>query len=142
MEWKRPPTTPKADFHSKKVMLCMWWDWKGVLYYELLLENWMINSNKYCSQLDQLKTVWNQSTENASSSIRIMQDHIFLWWPHKNCSAWLGSSDSSTVFTRHCTFRCPSGLYKILLMENFQFPKAPRTVFFSKRYKIWGRWNY
>ena len=57
MEWKRPPTTPKADFHPKKVMLCTWWDWKGVLYYELLPENQMINSNKYCSQLDQLKAV-------------------------------------------------------------------------------------
>ena len=32
-------------------MLCIWWDWKGVLYYELLPENQMINSNKYCSQL-------------------------------------------------------------------------------------------
>ena len=28
---------------------------EGVLYYELLLENQTINSNKYCSQLDQLK---------------------------------------------------------------------------------------
>ena len=36
-------------------MLCKWWDWKGVLYYELLLENPTINSSKYCSQLDQLK---------------------------------------------------------------------------------------
>ena len=33
----------------------IWWDWKGVLYYELLLENQTINSNQYCSQLDQLK---------------------------------------------------------------------------------------
>ena len=29
-------------------------DWKGVLYYELLLENQAINSNKYCSHLDKL----------------------------------------------------------------------------------------
>ena len=36
-------------------MLCIWWDWKGVLYDELLPENEMINFNKYCSQLDQLK---------------------------------------------------------------------------------------
>ena len=35
--------------------MCVWWNWKGGLYYELLLENQMINSNKYCSQLDQLK---------------------------------------------------------------------------------------
>ena len=50
-----PPTTPKVGLHPKKVMLCMWWDWKGVLYYELFPENQTINSNKYCSQLDQLK---------------------------------------------------------------------------------------
>ena len=30
-------------------------DWKGILSYELLPENQTINSNKYCSQLGQLK---------------------------------------------------------------------------------------
>ena len=37
-----------------------WWDWKGVLYYELLPENQTINSNKYCSQLDQLKAALDE----------------------------------------------------------------------------------
>ena len=46
-----PPTTPKANLPPKKVMmLCLWWDRKRVLYYDLLLENQIINSNKYCSQ--------------------------------------------------------------------------------------------
>ena len=68
VEWKRswgkrnepPPTTPKAGLHPKKVMLYTWWDWKGVLYYELLLENQTINSSKYCSQLDQLKAALDE----------------------------------------------------------------------------------
>ena len=55
-----PPTTPKSGLHPKKVLLCIWWDWKGVLYYELLLENQTINSNKYCSQLDQLKAAFDE----------------------------------------------------------------------------------
>ena len=38
----------------------MWWDWKGVLYYELLPENQTINSNKYCSQLAQLKATLHE----------------------------------------------------------------------------------
>ena len=46
-----PPTTPMAGLHSKKVMLCTWWDWKEVLCYELLPENKTINSNKYFFQL-------------------------------------------------------------------------------------------
>ena len=72
VEWKRsrgkrnepPPTTPKPGLHPNKVMLCIWWDWKGVLYYELLLENQTINSNKYCSQLDQLKVALDESVQN------------------------------------------------------------------------------
>ena len=55
MQNEPPSTTPNASLHPKKVM-CILWDWKGVLSYELLLENQMINSNNYCSQLDQLKT--------------------------------------------------------------------------------------
>ena len=63
VEWKRSwgqqneptPTTPKASLHPKKVMLCMWWEWKGVICYEIFPENQTINSNKYCSQFDQLK---------------------------------------------------------------------------------------
>ena len=50
VEWKRswgkwnkpPPSTPKAGLHPKKVMLCIWWNWKVVLYYELLPENQLI----------------------------------------------------------------------------------------------------
>ena len=54
-----PPTTPKAGLHPKKVMLCIWWDCKGILYCELLLESQTVN-HKYCSQLDQLKATLNK----------------------------------------------------------------------------------
>ena len=33
---------------------------EGVLYYELLLENQMINYNKYCSQLDQVRAALSE----------------------------------------------------------------------------------
>ena len=69
VEWKRswgkwnglPPTTPKFDFHSENMMLCIWWNWKGGLYYELLLENRTINSNKCCSPFDQLKAALKEN---------------------------------------------------------------------------------
>ena len=76
VEWKRswgkwnetPPTTSKANLHPKKVMY-LWCDWKGVLYYELFLENQTINSNKYCSQINWrqclTQSVQNYLTENA-----------------------------------------------------------------------------
>ena len=45
----------KADLHQKKVMISIWWDWKGILYYELFPPNKTINSYVYCEQLDKLK---------------------------------------------------------------------------------------
>ena len=87
VEWKRwwgkwnepPPTTPKAGLHLKKVMLCVWWDWKGVLYYELLLENQTINS-KYFSQLDQLKATLDKKSPELVNRKLIMfhQDNARL----------------------------------------------------------------
>ena len=50
----------KGQLHSNKPMLCIWWDWNGVLYYNLLLKNQVISSNKYFSQLDQLKTALDE----------------------------------------------------------------------------------
>ena len=52
-------------------MLCICWDWKGVLYCELLLENKTINSNKYCSQLDQLKAALDEKRPEVVNRKRI-----------------------------------------------------------------------
>ena len=63
---KPRPTTPQSGLHSKKVMLYLWWDWKGVFIKELLPENEIINSNKYCPQLDQLKAALDKKTSVIS----------------------------------------------------------------------------
>ena len=46
---------PKPEIHRKKVMLCCWWDCKGVVYFELLPMGQTINSVVYCIQLIHLK---------------------------------------------------------------------------------------
>ena len=97
VKWKRswrkqkepPKTTPNAGLHPKKVMLFIWWDWKGVLYYELLLENQMISSYKYRSQLDPLKAALSKKHSELVNGKHIIfhQDYarpMFLWWPGKN----------------------------------------------------------
>ena len=57
---KAPQTTSKPDIQQKKIMLSVWWDWKGVVYYELLPRNQRINSNVYYQQLDKLSTAINE----------------------------------------------------------------------------------
>ena len=79
VEWKKswgkrnepPPNTPKASLHPKKVM-CIRWDWKGVLYYEFLPENQTINSNKYCSQLNQLKAALHEKRPELVNRKRVI----------------------------------------------------------------------
>ena len=53
-------TTPKAGLHPKQVTWCIQYYWKGILSCELLLEDQMINFNRYCSQLDQLQAVLSE----------------------------------------------------------------------------------
>lgn len=50
-----PQSVAKPDCHSKKVLLCIWWDWKGVIYYDLLPSGQTINATRYCAQLEELK---------------------------------------------------------------------------------------
>ena len=37
--------------HQKKAMLSVWWDFEGIVYFELNPRNKTINSNVYCRQL-------------------------------------------------------------------------------------------
>lgn len=45
-------TVAKPGLTARKVLLCVWWDWKGIIYYELLPYGQTLNSNIYCQQPD------------------------------------------------------------------------------------------
>ncbi|GFU59239.1 histone-lysine N-methyltransferase SETMAR [Trichonephila clavipes] len=47
-------TVPKPSINQRKVLLCLWWDRKGPVYYELLKQGKTINADLYCNQLDKL----------------------------------------------------------------------------------------
>ena len=68
----------------------------------------------------------------------------------KIVTSWLGSSESSTIFT----IIVPSNFHSFQSLQNslygeknfFPFPgrlqKAPGAILCSKRFNILGRWNY
>ncbi|GFV34182.1 histone-lysine N-methyltransferase SETMAR [Trichonephila clavipes] len=53
-------TVTKPGLTARKVLLCIWWDWKGIIYYELLLYGQTLNLDIYCQQLDRLKLAIDQ----------------------------------------------------------------------------------
>ena len=46
-----PESDPKAELHPKKVMLCVFWDAQGIIWWELLGDKRTINPEVYCQQL-------------------------------------------------------------------------------------------
>jgi len=56
--WGKPghasTSTAKPNIHEKKLMLCIWWDQLGVVYYELLNPSETITGNLYRTQLMRL----------------------------------------------------------------------------------------
>lgn len=57
----QPSTSvPKRDIHCQKLMLCIWWDQKGVVYYELLKPNETVTADRYRCQLDELAKALNE----------------------------------------------------------------------------------
>ncbi|GFY12992.1 histone-lysine N-methyltransferase SETMAR [Trichonephila clavipes] len=57
---KAAQTVAKPGLTVRKVLLCIWWDWKGLIYYELLLYGQTLNSDVYCQRLDRLKLAIDQ----------------------------------------------------------------------------------
>ena len=49
-----PVPTPRPGLNPKKVLLCVWWDWKGIVYWEVLDYGQTVDSIIYCQQLDRL----------------------------------------------------------------------------------------
>lgn len=53
------PSQPKREIHCQKVMLCIWWDQKGVVYHELLKPGETITADRYRGQLTRLARALN-----------------------------------------------------------------------------------
>ena len=123
--WKYPNRAMSNICTSLVILTALMWDWKGVLYYGLL-ENQMIHSNKYCFQSDQLKeALIEKHPELVNRKCTVfhqdnVRPHVFLYG--KTTTAWMGISDSSTVFTRHCTFRFPFILFTKFLVKKISDP--------------------
>lgn len=68
-------------------MLCIWWDWKGILYYELLSSNQSIDSEKYCLQFDVLKAAIQEKHPEVENrkDVAFHQDNAR---PHISLATW------------------------------------------------------
>lgn len=63
-----PKPTPKPDIHGKKVMLCVWWNSKGLVYFEVLDSGQTVTADLYQGQLDRVnQALRRQGVDTAST---------------------------------------------------------------------------
>ncbi|GFY19936.1 mariner Mos1 transposase [Trichonephila clavipes] len=61
-------TMDKHRLTAMKILLCIWRDWKGIIYYELLPYGQTLNSSDiYCQQLDYFKLAIDQKRSELAN---------------------------------------------------------------------------
>ena len=66
-----------SNIYDAKTMLCIWWDQKDVLYYELLKLSETINEERYQTQLIRLKrAIAEKRPEYATRHEAIISHHV------------------------------------------------------------------
>ena len=71
-------STPQHKIHLKKVLLCIWWDMKGILYYELLETGQTVTAEYYSRQLNKLSEVLDEKrsfTGQGSRKVMLLHDN-------------------------------------------------------------------
>jgi histone-lysine N-methyltransferase SETMAR len=53
-----PVHIAKGECLEKKFLLCVWWNYEGVIYYELVPDSRAINAEVYFQQLEKMYTVF------------------------------------------------------------------------------------
>jgi histone-lysine N-methyltransferase SETMAR len=69
-----PEPEPKGDLHPKKQMLSVWWDFQGVIYFELLPPNTSVTADLYCEQLQKLRDAL-RNKRPGRGKVRLLVDN-------------------------------------------------------------------
>lgn len=78
-EWvcKNDKASPrvKPAIHSRKTMLCVWWNMDGIVHFELLERNKTINAQLYIEQLQRLHVELERKYPNRHNDVILQHDN-------------------------------------------------------------------
>lgn len=78
-EWMSPGELPKprikSDLHPKKTMICVFWDWEGMIHWEMLQKNKTVDMHLYKSQLQRLNEAIKEKRPNRQGQVILLHDN-------------------------------------------------------------------
>uniref|UniRef100_A0A1I7X1C4 HTH_48 domain-containing protein n=1 Tax=Heterorhabditis bacteriophora TaxID=37862 RepID=A0A1I7X1C4_HETBA len=64
----------KQDVHPRKTMFRVWWDWEGILHYELLERNQTVNAELYVQQMERLNTAIQEKRPSRQHGVLLLHN--------------------------------------------------------------------
>ena len=107
----QPSTSSRPNCFGRKTMLCVWWDQKGVIYYELLKPDETVNAHRLPSTTDQIApcSAWKKASlsEKTWQADFPPRQRIIAYVNNSSKllgDTQLGSATPSRLLTRSGTF--------------------------------------
>ena len=158
---KPSPSISKPNLTLNKRMLCIWWDIRGPINYELLKPRKKLNSEKYCQQLDDLKTPFQEKMPEVFNRKDIILHHDNAR-PHAALRTCQKIAELDWEILSHPPYSpdlAPSNCHLFLFLQNFLwgkkfkkekdikqalvnfFASKDETFFKNGIYKLPARWQ-
>lgn len=138
------PSTPKRNIHTSKIMLYIWWDQRGVVYYELLKPSETITSDRYRLRLIGLNQTLKEKRpewNNRHYKLILLHDNAR---PHvakpvkKYLKKWSGITGSGVEFSP--TTRSHLTLLRFPFVSVHTVSPFWRAIQFLWRYQKMALW--
>ena len=82
-EWIAPGDTPKPrvkpDLHPRKTMICIWWDWEGMVHWKILKRNAKVNKELYIAQLHRVNKAIRLKRSHQQAQTILLHDNARLY---------------------------------------------------------------
>lgn len=155
------PSISKPSLSLNKRMLCVWWDIRGPIHYELLKPNEKLNSERYCQQLDDLSKALKEKRPAMFNRKDIILHHDNAW-PHAALGTRQKIAELGWEILSHPPYSpdlAPSDYHLFLSLQNFLkgkkfkneadvrqvllefFASKDKSFFKNGIYKLPSRWQ-